>query len=36
MSKLLIPFYSMYGHIWKMAEAVAEGVREVPGCEAVL
>jgi NAD(P)H dehydrogenase (quinone) len=24
----------MYGHIYRMAEAVAEGVREVPGCEA--
>jgi len=36
MSKILIAFYSMYGHIWKMAEAVAEGVGEVPGCEAVL
>lgn len=28
--------YSMYGHIFKMAEAVAEGVREVPGCDAVI
>jgi len=26
----------MYGHILKMAEAVAEGVREVAGCEAVI
>jgi NAD(P)H dehydrogenase (quinone) len=26
----------MYGHIYKMAEAVAEGVREVPGCEATI
>jgi len=26
----------MYGHIRQMAEAVAAGVREVPGCEAVL
>jgi NAD(P)H dehydrogenase (quinone) len=26
----------MYGHIYKMAEAVAEGVRAVPGAEAVL
>ncbi|GLI40113.1 NAD(P)H:quinone oxidoreductase [Geobacter hydrogenophilus] len=34
--KVLIPFYSMYGHIYRMAEAVAEGVREVPGAEAVL
>jgi NAD(P)H dehydrogenase (quinone) len=36
MSKVLIVFYSMYGHVFKMAEAVAEGVRNVPGCEAVL
>ncbi|MRR37848.1 NAD(P)H:quinone oxidoreductase [bacterium] len=34
--KVLIPFYSMYGHIYRMAEAVAEGVREVSGAEAVL
>ena len=36
MSKLLIVEYSMYGHIYKMAEAVAEGVRQVEGCEAVI
>jgi NAD(P)H dehydrogenase (quinone) len=36
MTKILIIFYSMYGHVWQMAEAVAEGVREVPGAEAVL
>jgi NAD(P)H dehydrogenase (quinone) len=34
--KVLIVYYSMYGHIYKMAEAVAEGVRQVPGCEAVI
>lgn len=34
--KVLILFYSMYGHTLKMAEAVAEGVREIPGCETVL
>jgi NAD(P)H dehydrogenase (quinone) len=34
--KVLIPFYSMYGHIYRMAEAVAAGVREVSGAEAVL
>ncbi len=33
MCKIAIIEYSMYGHILKMAEAVAEGVREVPGCE---
>jgi NAD(P)H dehydrogenase (quinone) len=26
----------MYGHVYMMAEAVAEGVREVTGCEAVI
>jgi NAD(P)H dehydrogenase (quinone) len=36
MCKILIVHYSMYGHIHKMAEAVAEGVREVGGCEAVV
>lgn len=34
--KVLILYYSMYGHIHRMAEAVAEGVMEVPGGEAVL
>jgi NAD(P)H dehydrogenase (quinone) len=34
--KVLIVFYSMYGHIYRMAQAVAEGAREVPGAEAVL
>ncbi len=36
MSKVLIVEYSLYGHIYKMAEAVAEGVRQVEGCEAVI
>ncbi|BDV41918.1 NAD(P)H dehydrogenase (quinone) [Geotalea uraniireducens] len=34
--KVLVLYYSMYGHIHRMAEAVAEGVREVAGAEAVL
>jgi NAD(P)H dehydrogenase (quinone) len=34
--KVLIPFYSMYGHIYRMAQAVAEGVDQVEGAEAVL
>ena len=34
--KVLVLYYSMYGHIHRMAEAVAQGVREVPGAEAVL
>lgn len=31
MAKILILFYSSYGHIEKMAQAALEGVREVPG-----
>ncbi|MFO8145269.1 MAG: NAD(P)H:quinone oxidoreductase [Candidatus Syntrophosphaera sp.] len=34
--KILILFYSAYGHIHQMAEAVAEGVRSVEGMEAEL
>ena len=34
--KVLIVYYSMYGHVHKMAEAVAQGAREVDGAEAVL
>jgi NAD(P)H dehydrogenase (quinone) len=34
--KALVLFYSMYGHIYRMAQAVAEGVAEVPGATAVL
>jgi len=34
--KVLIVFYSMYGHIYKMAEAIAEGAREVNGAEVML
>ena len=34
--KVLIVFYSMYGHIYKMAQAMAEGAKEVPGAEVVL
>lgn len=33
---ILVVFYSMYGHVHRMAEAVAEGVREVKGAEAFL
>mgnify|MGYP001026403802 CR=1 FL=1 len=36
MCKLLIAYYSLYGHVCKMAEAVAEGVRDVAGCEAII
>lgn len=34
--KVLIVYYSAYGHVQKMAEAVAEGVKEVEGAEAVV
>lgn len=34
--RIQIIFYSMYGHIHKMAEAVAEGAREVEGAEVAL
>ncbi len=36
MINVLIVHYSMYGHINKMAEAIATGVREIPGCEAII
>jgi NAD(P)H:quinone oxidoreductase type IV len=31
--KVQIVFYSTYGHVYRMAEAVAAGAREVPGVE---
>jgi len=34
--KALVLFYSMYGHVYRMAEAIAEGVRQVAGAAAVL
>lgn len=34
--KVLIVFYSMYGHVYRMAEAAADGAREVTGTEVVL
>jgi NAD(P)H dehydrogenase (quinone) len=34
--KVLVVFYSTYGHIYKMAEAVAEGVKQVAGAEVEL
>jgi len=34
--KIKVVFYSMYGHIYRMAEAVAEGAREVEGAEVEL
>lgn len=34
--RVKVIFYSLYGHIFKMAEAVAAGAREVPGAEVEL
>jgi NAD(P)H dehydrogenase (quinone) len=34
--KILVLFYSTYGHIYRMAEAVAEGARGVSGAEVVI
>ena len=36
MTKVQIVFYSMYGHVYRLAEAVAEGAREVADTEVVL
>ena len=36
MSKVLVLYYSAYGHIEKMAEAVAEGARAVPGTQVTI
>jgi len=35
-TKVLVVFYSMYGHIYKMAEAEAEGAKSVEGVEVEL
>jgi NAD(P)H dehydrogenase (quinone) len=34
--KVLVVFYSMYGHVYRLAEAVAEGAREVAGADVFL
>jgi NAD(P)H:quinone oxidoreductase type IV len=36
MAKVQIVFYSMYGHVYQLAEAIAEGAREVPDTEVSL
>ena len=33
MAKILVVYYSSYGHVEQMARAVAEGARSVPGAE---
>jgi NAD(P)H dehydrogenase (quinone) len=34
--KTLVLFYSTYGHLYRMAEAVAEGAKEIEGNEVIL
>ncbi len=34
--KVLVVYYSMYGHVYRLAQAAAEGARSVEGVEAVL
>ena len=34
--KVQVIFYSMYGHVYKMAQAVVEGAKQVPGTEVSL
>ena len=36
MSKIILVYYSLYTHIHKMAQAVAEGARQVSGTEVLL
>jgi NAD(P)H:quinone oxidoreductase type IV len=36
MAKIQIVFYSMYGHVYRLAEAVAQGAREVPKTDITL
>src|SRR3712207_5080848 len=31
--KVQVIFYSTYGHVWRLAEAIAEGAREVSGAD---
>lgn len=35
-TKIQVVFYSMYGHIYKMAEAIAGGAREVPDVDVTI
>ena len=34
--KILILFYSAYGHIYRMAEAAAEGAKQVGGADVTI
>jgi len=33
MAKVYVVFYSMYGHVWQLAQAVQEGAEQVPGVQ---
>jgi NAD(P)H dehydrogenase (quinone) len=35
-AKVHVIFYSMYGHVWRLAEAIVEGAREVNGTDVQL
>ncbi len=35
-TRIKIVFYSLYGHVYRLAEAIAAGAREVPGTEVEL
>ena len=34
--KILVAYYSMYGHVYQMAQAAAEGAKSVPGAQVTL
>jgi NAD(P)H dehydrogenase (quinone) len=34
--KVLVVYYSMYGHVYKLAQAAAEGAASVEGAEVIL
>ncbi|MGD0950532.1 MAG: NAD(P)H:quinone oxidoreductase [Candidatus Binatia bacterium] len=34
--KVLVLFYSTYGHVYRLAQAIADGAREVPGVDVVV
>jgi multimeric flavodoxin WrbA len=34
--KVLVVYYSMYGHVLELAQAAVDGIKEVAGVEAVL
>ena len=36
MAKVQVVFYSMYGHVWRLAEAVAAGARQVPDTQVTM